>query len=94
MAQLLSLAGCHTVWLHTLYFGGTDVSELGPLSACSMLVNLDCSGTCGSELGPLSACSHLMHLNCSGTVVSELDPLSACTQLRLLSCRAPPGYPT
>ena len=30
MAQLSSLAGCPTASLHMLYFGGTDVSDLGP----------------------------------------------------------------
>ena len=73
-----SLVGCPPS-LRTLICCNTLVAELGPLVACTSLLNFNCSSTAVTELGPLAACTSLLNLDCSATEVAELGPLAACT---------------
>ena len=65
---------------------GTNVTELGPLAACTSLLGLFCSDTLVADLGPLAACTALRTLYCSDTAVVQLGPLAACQSLASLTC--------
>ena len=73
--------------LQTLDCSYTEVVDLGPLSAFTMLQTLNCSD-CEqvTDLGPLSACKRLLNLDCSYCQVAVLSPLAACTALVDLKC--------
>ena len=61
------------------------VSDLAPLSGCSMLEVLCIRNTQVKDLMPLSACRKLLNLDCSGTKILDLAPLATCMDLRELN---------
>ena len=87
---LVSLAGCPPT-IQELVCEGTQISDLGPLSACKGLQSLNCSCTLVAELGPLAACSALRSLFLNDTQVFDLRPLAACTGLHALCLSREPG---
>ena len=61
------------------------VSDLAPLTGCSMLEELCIRNTSVKDLSSLAACRKLLKLDCSGTKILDLAPLAACTDLRELN---------
>jgi internalin A len=74
------------VELQSLWFSGTNLSDLAPLTSLRNLQLLDISQTAMSDLGPLKGLSSLQTLKCSSTQVSDLVPLKGLSSLQTLDC--------
>lgn len=78
--------------LERLVFVYTRPIDLGPLSSCHKLLELDLSNCdlLSVRLNSLSSCRHLKRLDLSFNHLTEIDlaPLSSCTELRELRLHA------
>ncbi|MCX6285302.1 MAG: hypothetical protein NTW31_13835 [Bacteroidetes bacterium] len=64
--------------------GDVTISDLGPLSKLSELLEVNLARTPVSDLMPLRNLNHLEMLNISNTAVSSLEPMHYCTHIRQL----------
>ena len=84
-AQIADLGPLRDLDLSSLDLGGTQVSDLAPLSGLTSLQSLDLSQTQVSDLAPLSGLTSLQSLDLSQTQVSDLAPLAGLTSLQSLN---------
>ena len=63
-----------------------QVTELGPLAACTLLRKLAFSDTKVTGMAALASCPLLLHVDCTDSRVTDLAALVAATQLRKLCC--------
>ena len=82
--RLKSLQGCPAN-VRELVCSGSELTELGPLAACTALQSLDCSKNRIKTLGPVVKCTGLRVLRCNNSDVADLRPLAPCRGLQVSS---------